>query len=105
MKFATIILSLLIILLSATPCSDGLNQADLNQEEIGVNHNHQEDSDDNCPITCICSCCGMSITYEPLKVFSSIDFQKISTQIIAVYQSNYRFDFHTNIWQPPQVIS
>ncbi|TBN14378.1 DUF6660 family protein [Hyunsoonleella pacifica] len=104
MKFATIILSLFLLFLSVKPCSDGQNLEDQNPKEISVNHNHQEDSDDSCPVTCICNCCGMSITYEPLGSFNLVAIDpKISTEIISPYQSIYRFDFHSNIWQPPQV--
>ncbi|WP_092852086.1 DUF6660 family protein [Algibacter pectinivorans] len=105
MKYFTIILSLLILVLSITPCSDGNNSEDHHKDEISANHNHQEDSDDSCPITCICNCCGMTITYEP---FQTIDLKlniKISTIDFSTYQSNYRFDFNSNIWQPPQLIS
>ena len=73
------------------------------KDDISVNHNHQEDSDDSCPVTCICNCCGMSIIYEPLATFNLVDFYKISTEVFSSYQSIYRFDFHSNIWQPPQV--
>ena len=103
MKLTTIILSFLILVLSIKPCSDGNNAEDQHQDEISAEHNHQNDSDDSCPITCICNCCGISITYEPLATFELLNFHKISTQLIATYQSNYRFDFHSNIWQPPQV--
>ena len=103
MKFATIILSLIFLFLSVKPCSDGQNLEDQNSEEISANHNHQEDRDDSCPVTCICNCCGMSITYEPLGTFNLTIDSKISTEIISSYQSIYRFDFHSNIWQPPQV--
>ncbi|WP_411767820.1 DUF6660 family protein [Winogradskyella sp. A3E31] len=105
MKFTTVILSLIILILSAKPCSDGQNLEDEHEDKVSINHNHQEDSDDSCPVTCICNCCGMSITYEPLATFNLIDFCKISTAVISSYQSTYRFDFHSNIWQPPQVIS
>ena len=105
MKFLTIILSLTILFLSTKPCSDGQNAEDQHQDEISANHNHQEDSDDSCPVTCICNCCGMSITYEPLATLNITLYSQISTQLISSYQSNYRFDFHSNIWQPPQVIS
>lgn len=101
----TIILSLLILILSLKPCSDGQNIEDQHQDEISVNHNHQEDSDDSCPFTCICNCCGMSITHEPLTTIELLNFHKVFTQLISTYQSNYRFDFHSSIWQPPQVIS
>ena len=105
MKFVTIILSLIILLLSAKPCSDGQNKEDQHQDEISVNHNHQEDSDDSCPVTCICNCCGMTITYEPIKTFDLKLNIEISTELISTYQPIYRFNFLSNIWQPPQVIS
>nr|WP_243643643.1 hypothetical protein [uncultured Tenacibaculum sp.] len=98
-------MSLLLLVLSAKPCSDGTNSEDLHQSEIGSNHNHQEDSDDSCPVTCACDCCGMSITYEPLRVYSLINYNSISTNLISTYQPIYRFNFLSNIWQPPQVIS
>ena len=105
MKFVTIILSLIILLLSAKPCSDGQNIEDQHQDEISVNHNHQEDSDDSCPVTCICNCCGMAITYEPIKTFDLKLNIEISSELISTYQPIYRFNFLSNIWQPPQVIS
>ena len=105
MKFVTLILSLLIVVLTIKPCSDGNNAEDQYKDEISVNHNHQDDSDDSCPIMCICNCCGMTIAYEPLQ---NIDLKlniEISTKDFSSYQSNYRFDFNTYIWQPPQLIS
>ena len=105
MKFLSTILALLIFALSAKPCSDGLNLEDQYEEALSVEHNHQEDSDDSCPITCICNCCGMSITYAPLATFEFIVYTKISKELIASYQPIYRFNFLSNIWQPPQVIS
>ena len=105
MKFVTIILSLIILFLSAKPCSDGQNKEDQHQDEISVNHNHQEDSDDSCPVTCICNCCGMSITYKPIKTFNLKLNIEISSELISTYQPIYRFNFLSNIWQPPQVIS
>ena len=90
-------------MLSAKPCSDGLNLEDQHQDEISVNHDHQEDSDDSCPITCMCNCCGMSITYESISTFNTSNDSNICVELISSYQSTYRFDFHSNIWQPPQV--
>ena len=105
MKFLTIILSLIILLLSTKPCSDGQNIEDQHQDDISVNHNHQEDSDDSCPVTCICNCCGMTITYEPIKTFDLKLNIEISTELISTYQPIYGFNFLSNIWHPPQVIS
>ena len=92
-------------MLSAIPCSDGQNMEDQHQDEISVNHNHQEDSDDSCPVTCVCNCCGMAITYETIKAYNLIEYHKISTELISTYQPIYRFNFLSNIWQPPRVIS
>ncbi len=102
-------------MLSAKPCSDDLNIEDQHQDEISTNHNHQdeistnhnhqEDSDDSCPVTCICNCCGMTITYEPIKTFDLKLNVEISTELISTYQPIYGFNFLSNIWHPPQVIS
>jgi len=105
MKFLSIILAFIIFALSAKPCSDGRNLEDQQNEVLSVEHNHQEDSNDSCPITCICNCCGMSITYVPLVTFELIVYTKISTNLITTYQPIYRFDFQSNIWQPPKLIS
>lgn len=106
MKGITIILSLIILVLSIKPCSDGNNAEDQHQDEISANHNHQNDSDDSCAFTCICNCCGTSITYQqPVTSFNLELNTIISTKIFSSYQSIYRFDFHSNIWQPPQLIS
>ena len=105
MKGITIILSLILLFLSIKPCSDRNNAGDQHQDEISVNHNHQNDSDDSCPVTCICDCCGMSITSEPLMSFNFEVITEIPTTVFSSYQSIYRFDFDSNIWQPPQLIS
>jgi len=105
MKYFTFILSLLILGLSIKPCSDGNNAEDQHTDEITANHNHQNDSDDSCPIACICNCCGMTITYQPIETVDLKLNIPIPTTDFSTYQSNYRFDFHSNIWQPPQLIS
>ncbi|WP_149276652.1 MULTISPECIES: DUF6660 family protein [Flavobacteriaceae] len=105
MKNIAVILSILFLVLSIKPCTDGNNVEDLHKDEISVNHNHQEDSDDSCPITCICNCCGMAITYVPIKTFNLNRSEEISTEVFSSYQSNYRFDFLSTIWQPPQLMS
>ncbi len=94
-----------MLVLSIKPCSDGNNAEDQHKDEITIEHNHQNDSDDSCPITCACNCCGMTITYQPFQTFNLGLDNLISTEIAIVYQSIYRFYFHSNIWQPPQLIS
>ncbi len=105
MKGLAFIISILILFLSLKPCSDGNNTEDKLADEISDNHNHQDDSDDSCTLICICSCCGIYITYVPVKHFSIKKNPEISTVDFSKYQSNYRFDFLSSIWQPPRLIS
>jgi hypothetical protein len=105
MKNFSTILAVLFLILAVTPCSDGTNKEDLHLDELSSNHDHGPDNDDSCPSTCICNCCGMSITYQAIETYELKIYPKISTQVIATYQPIYRFDFLYNIWQPPQLIS
>lgn len=86
------------------PCSDGLNEADIEHENT-AEHNHHEDEDDACPITCFCACCGISITYQLEGNITFNEHQKISTLVLFHYQSNYRYNVNAKIWQPPQWFS
>ncbi len=105
MKLITVILSLLILTSLIKPCSDRSNFKDQHENEITTKHNHQNDNDDTCPITCACNCCGIAITCEPIQTFEIGFNNQISTKNSSVYLSIYRFNFHSNIWQPPQLIS
>ncbi len=106
MRFLSTILAFIIFALTAKPCSDGQNLEDLHDRVSDIEHNHREDSDDSCPITCICNCCGMSITCTPLVSFElTIVYTKITKDIVNTYQTIYNFNFQSNIWQPPKVIS
>ena len=104
MRFLTIILSLTILFLSLKPCSDGQNLEHEYQDEISMNHNHQEDSSDSCSAICICSCCSITITDLTIELYNLKENSTEFIQIISSYQSNYRFDYYTSIWQPPQRI-
>lgn len=105
MKVSTLILSILILLLSLKPCSDGTNSEDLKKDTSSLTHNHQEDHDDSCAATCICSCCGMSVTFESIKIYTFKVHIAIPISPISSYQSDYQFDSIITIWQPPQLIS
>ncbi|GAA4239252.1 hypothetical protein GCM10022291_32860 [Postechiella marina] len=87
------------------PCSDGNNFEEQHQDEISAEHNHKNDSDDMCSMNCACSCCGIAITYQQIQTFELGLNNQITTEMISIYNSIYRFDFHSNIWQPPQLIS
>ena len=105
MNKLTFILAFFMLLLSLKPCSDGFNEEHQEDNEISANHNHQEDTDDSCPMTCVCSCCGTTITFELLEPFILRGYSKISTVVFSEYHSNYRYNLLNKIWQPPQNIS
>lgn len=104
MKGLAFIVSIFMLLISLNPCSDGNNTEDKLVDELSIAHDHQDDTDDSCLTTCICSCCGTSISYGPTPPFSVKEYPEIIITPLYEYQSNYRFDFHSNIWQPPQLI-
>ena len=103
MRTIALILSLLILFSSMQPCSDGNNEHE-HQDEISTNHNHQNDSDDTCAFNCVCNCCGISIISQSIQAF---DF-KLKLIVLntnsSTYKSVYRFDFNSDIWQPPKLI-
>lgn len=105
MRFLTIILSLTILFLSLKPCSDGQNLEHKHKDEISMNHNHQEDSSDSCSTICICSCCGITITDITIESYHLKGCPTDFVEIVSSYHPNYRFDYYTSIWQPPQGIS
>ena len=105
MKVIAIILALLLFSPPAVPCSDEHPAEDLCQNETGDHHNHQDENEDSCAMTCICSCCGTTITYQPIPNFNLELNADISSSLFSTYQSIYRFGFLANIWQPPKVIS
>lgn len=105
MKFLSLILAIFFVALSAIPCPDVFVEQELHHNEIS-GHDHGQEEGDGCPITCVCNCCGMPLGFEPLEIYNLMSFDTtITTQLNSIYQSIYRYDFHSNIWQPPQVIS
>ncbi|MFC2109833.1 DUF6660 family protein [Bacteroidota bacterium] len=105
MKNIAILLSILMMTMSFTPCSDGHSEDHEEGIALEINHNHSQDSDDSCPVTCACTCCGTAITFEEIKLFEL----KISTKVVEKtkieYSSIYYFNYLSEFWHPPQKIS
>ena len=105
MRGTTILLSILMLLLMLKPCPDGYNNDHQEGIAIELDHDHSSDTDDDCPTTCVCSCCGTTFTFDLLNTNIAHTKDIISTEVFSEYSSNYRFDFLSNIWQPPRFIS
>ncbi|SEB47283.1 hypothetical protein SAMN04489761_0920 [Tenacibaculum sp. MAR_2009_124] len=98
-------MSLLILVLSTSECSDTLFFENQIQSKIDVNHEHEEENHDTCPITCICSCCGMTIAFQEVLLLNLNITTEEPSSLVASYLSIYNFDSLFNIWQPPKNIS
>ena len=86
------------------PCSDGNNAEDKHQDEISANHNHQNDSDDTCPVTCICNCCGCQVfAFNAVYTYSLFPHNLVIDKKIPEYKSVLTSNFFGSIWQPPQI--
>ena len=92
-----------MLLLAVKPCSDGINSEHLDGISIELEHDHSTDSDDNCPTTCVCKCCGATITFVPAKRIVVPTDPLISTVVFCNYPVNYLFEYQSNIWQPPRM--
>lgn len=90
---------------SGVPCSDGDVIEDQCRNEICDDQDHHDDNEDSCAITCICYCCGVTITYQPAQMLDLDLDINISTTLFSTYQSVYRFGFLSSIWEPPKTIS
>ncbi len=101
MKGIAFILSLIILFISVSPCSDEKPHEENAHQEVSSSHNHE----DHCLSICVCTCCGKNITLENNASYELTAHEKISTHLILTYQSNYRFDFGAKLWHPPRIIS
>lgn len=103
MKGITFILGLLFLVSALKPCSDGPNFQDPQEDQVCATHSHQGDTNDTCAVACVCACCGTVMNYQESSVFELEINPEISTRTPFTFQSNYRFDFLSAIWQPPKL--
>jgi len=104
MKLIINIRRLLILVSSLEPRFDRNNVVGMHQDGITAENQHQNDNDDSCSITCVSDCCGIAMVYQPLRAFELDIKPPTLVEIASIYQLVYRFDHHSNIWQPPKLI-
>lgn len=104
MKWTIFIVAVLLLLQSLKPCSDAFNEDHKDDVAIENNHNHSDDFDDSCSSLCICTCCGIAITFIPLERFKMNEIIVNSSEERTSYYSKYTFNTLSNIWQPPKLI-
>jgi hypothetical protein len=103
LKITAFILSIIVLVLSCMPCTDGGNSMGKAKQEV-VKSSHQQDypKTDACSPFCSCSCCsGVPIPKVLAKlVLAKVEFKK---QYYTFYSSSVK-DVSLAIWQPPQLV-
>ena len=107
MKLVSILLAVYLLGITSFPCTDSsilghpIDTSEIHSSDSDHDHDHSEDS---CPPTCHCTCCGMIVFYpsetaialEPIELFHFYTFS---------YQFDYSFIYSNRVWHPPAIIS
>ena len=106
MKIFAFFISFYILVLSSVPCNDMGNKCNKNSinKEHTQNHDHQQDTDDNCTPFCTCSCCSSSVLeiyFTPFCIKKPIEFS--ISQKITIRNFSFVSNYFGNIWQPPKI--
>lgn len=110
MKFASIILSFILLVLSCLPCADADKDAvyDANGKVLAEKHfdHSKELHSDLCSPFCVCNCCGAQVlSFTPSLSFSiREDFTAFVEKPEIVYKTHFASMFSGSIWQPPQIV-
>ena len=99
MKVLAFIFSIFFFTASVFPCADIC-------EDIGIIESSHHDTSanttqDTCPISCICNCCG--IVFDTVISTPNMATPYIFTNTFIVFLLNEpTSDYNTSIWQPPK---
>ncbi|MCC9166359.1 DUF6660 family protein [Pontibacter harenae] len=100
MKVLTVILAILVVALSVSPCCLTENCSDDEVKTEGTD-NHAKDVDVCSPFYSCSACIGFTVSshsFEPVTVALLLDNYNL-----ADYQQRFFSQFHHAIWQPPKV--
>ncbi len=105
-KFASIILSLLLMVLSCLPCADAANSEHSQTTTEKHTHDSGDKHNDLCSPFCICNCCGVQIlSFTPVLSFVIGPVPTVFSPKPAIgYKSHLASMFSGSIWQPPQIV-
>lgn len=100
LKTIATILSVLILIMAMTPCSDG-STCELESIETTTGHDHSQDEDDHCTPFCVCVCCGTTFVISK-PVVCNKPFLIIAKKLDYRYRKpHYKFNFFISVWRPP----
>ena len=106
MKAIAFFMAFYILVLGAVPCSDMHNKCNTenSKTELTQNHNHQNDTNDNCTPFCTCACCSASVValdFAPFHIKKPAEFS--ISQKITIRNFSFVSNYFGNIWQPPKI--
>lgn len=100
------ILSVITLILTLFPCSDGFAQYQINdtfQTSLNTSNtqDHHSDDGDLCTPFCTCVCCASLIyVVESLSISQS---ELLNIDLNQYHNSNFKSDYINRNFQPPQV--
>jgi len=100
MRFASIILAVLVTILTTIPCDSACGEFTEVESQFHTQDEHGDHSDaDNCSPFCVCNCCQtnfvlMQITNELSVAFSTIEHVDKARTFISI--SSF------GLWRPPK---
>ncbi|WP_316771402.1 DUF6660 family protein [Pedobacter frigiditerrae] len=103
MKNLGIIYLIFMVLLSALPCNDEIENLDAAFSQISTIEQKKSLETESCSPICLCSCCGQSVVEPQLVTFEV----KIPAIAVENQLANYPFSLEQraqNIWQPPKLV-
>ena len=106
MKIFAFFMAIYILVLGAVPCSDMHNKCNTenSKTELTQNHNHQNDTNDNCTPFCTCACCSASVValdFAPFHIKKPAEFS--ISQKITIRNFSFVSNYFGNIWKPPKI--
>lgn len=93
-----------MVLLSALPCSDDLENKEFTKgTSTRVAHEQDDCNTESCSPICLCTCCGQSVVGPTFIAF------EVKIPIIELENKNSNYPFSLgriaqNIWQPPKLV-
>ncbi|WP_374988006.1 DUF6660 family protein [Marinoscillum sp. MHG1-6] len=102
MKFFAIIMTILILTLSLTPCGD--EDTDCRQDEISLleaHQHHDHHTSDLCSPLCVCQCCHTNLVV--CNLYLSITSQRTIVENRSTFSPVLIDGISSGILQPPQV--
>ncbi|RXK80436.1 DUF6660 family protein [Filimonas effusa] len=106
MKWLVFLFSLYVLVLSGIPCSAD-DDCCIEESRSLTSSQHEKSSDSDHKPMSPCSpffACGAchGITLPVLTVICAPEYVPVLVEKTSFYQEYIKFDFHSNIWQPPK---